>query len=81
MAIRTCTKLLEKWQKVMARIVDQQKKVLQSHVFEKNLRNKKTKIKVSNYVFNPLLRSIVHHTGTSKTDLMYNFGLFFIIWR
>ena len=28
------------------------------------------KKKVSNYVFNPLIGSIVHHTGTSQTDLM-----------
>ena len=29
----------------------------------------KNKNKVSNYVFNPLLGSIVHFTGTSQTDL------------
>ena len=34
---------------------------------QKTKQNKKT---VSNYVFNPLLRSSVHHTWTSQTDLM-----------
>ena len=32
--------------------------------------NNKTKNKVSNYVLNLLLRSIVHHTGTRQTDLL-----------